>query len=49
MAEIRDLSAIKEKWTRVTPQRTEDYKIGVKNGETGKRRLKPRPGPIRRA
>jgi hypothetical protein len=31
MAEIRDLAAIKEKWTRVTPQRTEDYKIGVKN------------------
>jgi hypothetical protein len=31
MAEIRDLSAIKEKWTRVTPQRTEDYKIGVTN------------------
>lgn len=29
MAEIRDLSAIKEKWTRVTPQRTEDYRIGV--------------------
>jgi len=31
MAEIRDLSAIKEKWTRVTPGRTEDYKIGIKN------------------
>ena len=31
MAEIRDLGAIKEKWMRVTPQRTEDYKIGVKN------------------
>lgn len=31
MAEIRDLSAIKEKWTRVTPQRTEDYRIGVTN------------------
>lgn len=31
MAEIRDLSAIKEKWTRVTPGRTEDYKIGVTN------------------
>lgn len=31
MAEIRDLSAIKEKWTRVTPGRTEDYKIGVQN------------------
>jgi hypothetical protein len=31
MAEIRDLSAIKDKWTRVTPGRTEDYKIGIKN------------------
>jgi hypothetical protein len=31
MAEIRELGAIKEKWMRVTPQRTEDYKIGVKN------------------
>jgi len=31
MAEIKSLSAIKEKWTRVTPLRTEDYKLGVKN------------------
>lgn len=31
MAEIKSLSAIKEKWTRVTPGRTEDYKLGVKN------------------
>jgi len=31
MAEIRDLAAIREKWTRVTPGRTEDYKIGVQN------------------
>lgn len=31
MAEIKSLSAIREKWTRVTPQRTEDYKLGVQN------------------
>ena len=31
MAEIKSLSAIKEKWTRVTPGRTEDYKLGIKN------------------
>jgi len=31
MAEIRSLSDIRDKWTRVTPGRTEDYKIGVKN------------------
>jgi len=31
MAEIKPLSAIREKWTRVTPGRTEDYKLGVKN------------------
>lgn len=29
MAEIKALSAIKDKWTRVTPGRTEDYKLGV--------------------
>lgn len=29
MAEIKSLSAIGEKWGRVTPQRQEDYKIGV--------------------
>ena len=31
MAEIKTLSAIREKWTRVTPGRTEDYKLGIKN------------------
>ena len=31
MAEIKSISAIGEKWTRVTPQRTEDYKKGVQN------------------
>jgi len=31
MAEIRSLAAIKEKWTRVTPGRTEDYKLGIQN------------------
>ncbi len=31
MAEIRSLSEIRDKWTRVTPGRTEDYKLGVKN------------------
>ena len=31
MAEIKSLAAIREKWTRVTPGRTEDYKLGVKN------------------
>lgn len=31
MAEIRSLSAIRDKWTRVTPGRIEDYKIGIKN------------------
>jgi hypothetical protein len=31
MAEIKALSAIRDKWTRVTPGRTEDYKIGVQN------------------
>jgi len=31
MAEIKSLSAIRDKWTRVTPGRTEDYKIGVQN------------------
>ena len=29
MAEIKSMSGIQEKWTRVTPQRTEDYKLGV--------------------
>jgi len=31
MAEIKSLSAIRDKWTRVTPGRMEDYKLGVKN------------------
>ena len=31
MAEIKSLSAVREKWARVTPMRTEDYKLGVQN------------------
>ena len=31
MAEIKSLSAIREKWTRVTPGRTEDYRLGIRN------------------
>ncbi len=31
MAEIKALSKIRDKWTRVTPGRTEDYSEGVKN------------------
>lgn len=31
MAEIKSAARIKEKWTRVTPMRTEDYKLGVQN------------------
>lgn len=31
MAEIKSLSAIRDKWTRVTPGRTEDYKLGIEN------------------
>ena len=31
MAEIKGLSAVRQKWARVTPMRTEDYKIGVSN------------------
>ena len=31
MAEIKSLSDIREKWTRVTPGRVEDYKRGVQN------------------
>ncbi|KKL21544.1 hypothetical protein LCGC14_2444370, partial [marine sediment metagenome] len=27
MAEIKSLASIREKWTRVTPGRTEDYKL----------------------
>lgn len=31
MAEIKSLSAIADKWIRVTPGRTEDYKLGIQN------------------
>ena len=31
MAEIKSISRIKEKWTRVTPMRSEDYKIGIQS------------------
>ena len=31
MAEIKSGARIKEKWTRVTPMRSEDYKIGIQN------------------
>jgi len=31
MAEIKSVSAIADKWARVTPGRTEDYKLGVQN------------------
>lgn len=31
MAEVKAISRIREKWTRVTPQRTEDYKLGVQS------------------
>lgn len=31
MAEIKSLAAIRDKWTRVTPGRTEDYKLGIQN------------------
>ena len=31
MAEIKSIQAIQEKWGRVTPQRTEDYTLGIKN------------------
>lgn len=31
MAEIKSMAAIKEKWTRVTPQRTDDYSVGIKS------------------
>ena len=29
--EIKSAARIKEKWTRVTPMRTEDYRLGVQN------------------
>ena len=31
MAEIKSLKSISDKWTRVTPGRSEDYKIGIQN------------------
>src|SRR4030042_6948515 len=31
MAEVKNIGAVKEKWARVAPQRTEDYKIGVQS------------------
>jgi len=31
MAEIKSISAIADKWARVTPQRSEDYKLGIQN------------------
>lgn len=31
MPPIKSLKAIRDKWTRVTPQRTEDYKLGIQN------------------
>jgi len=31
MAEIKSISAIADKWARVTPGRTEDYKLGIQN------------------
>jgi len=31
MAEIKSLASIREKWARVTPGRTEDYKLGIQN------------------
>jgi hypothetical protein len=31
MAEIKSMASIREKWARVTPQRSEDYKLGIQN------------------
>lgn len=31
MAEIKSMANIADKWTRVTPGRAEDYKIGIQN------------------
>lgn len=31
MAEIKSAAAIRDKWQRVTPGRTEDYKLGIQN------------------
>lgn len=34
MAEIKSLSEIRDKWTRVTPGRTENYKLGISNSQS---------------
>ena len=31
MAEIKSMASIADKWTRVTPGRSEDYKLGIQN------------------
>jgi hypothetical protein len=31
MAEIKPMAKIKEKWTRVTPERATDYKLGIQS------------------
>jgi hypothetical protein len=31
MAAVKSMAVIKEKWARVTPGRTEDYRIGIQN------------------
>ncbi len=31
MVEIKSLADIRDKWTRVTPGRSEDYKLGIQN------------------
>lgn len=31
MAEIKSIAAIADKWARVTPQRAEDYKLGIEH------------------
>lgn len=31
MAEIKSMTSVRDKWTRVTPGRTEDYKLGIQN------------------
>lgn len=31
MAEIKSMAAIRDKWTRVTPGRIDDYKLGIQN------------------
>ena len=34
MAGVKSGAAVSEKWARVTPQRTEDYKLGIQNPRT---------------